>query len=100
MPTLTLNPGDNGHSAVLAVTNLDGSPAAGVSIVYSSDNSACTVDASSGALTPVAGASPGDVVVNITGTGTRDGFTHSDTGQVTVTTVAVGGDFAASLSFT
>jgi hypothetical protein len=90
--TLSIAVGDNTHSAVLTTANSDGSPASGITIGYTSDTPAvCAVDATSGALTPVAAGT-----ATITGTGTRGAFTHSDTGVVTVTDVN-DGDFAVSL---
>ena len=82
------------HTALLAVSNLDNTPASGVSITYSSDNPAvATVDPSTGALTLVAVGT-----ANISGTGTRGAFTHSDTGLLTVVADANTGDFTATLT--
>lgn len=91
--SLTIATGDNGHVASLAVTNVDGSPAQNVAISFASDApNFCTVDPTSGALTPVAAG-----VANITGTGTRLAFTHEDTGAVTVTQDPNTGDFTVAL---
>ena len=86
--------GDGGtHLAVLNVSNLDGTPAAGVAVSYASDNpSVCAVDSSTGALTLVAVG-----VANITGSGTRGAFSHSDTGTVTI---AQSDDFTGVLTLT
>ena len=83
----------NKHSATLACLNLDGTPATGVAISYSSDSPAvATVDPASGALTLV-----GVGAANITGTGTRGVFSHSDTGVLTVVADVNAGDFTAAL---
>jgi hypothetical protein len=81
MSTLDVKLGDTSeHKAVYAVSNLDGTPAEGVTIGYASDNpTVCAVDPTSGALTLVAVGS-----CTITGTGTRGAFTHSDSGTVTI----------------
>jgi hypothetical protein len=94
MSLLNVKLGDTGtHTAVYAVSNLDGTPAEGVAIAYASDNdAACTVDAASGALTLVAAG-----VATITGTGTRGAFTHSDSGTVTI---AQSDDFTGTLTLT
>ena len=96
MSTLTITIGDTtSHSAVLAVTNLDGSPATGATIVYSSDNpTIISVDPNTGLLGSPASAG----VANITGTATRGAFAHSDTGAVTVTANANTGDFTVALA--
>jgi hypothetical protein len=91
--SLTIATGDNGHTASLAVTNADGSPAQNVTITFASDApSICDVDPTSGALTPTAAG-----VANITGTGTRLAFTHDDAGPVTVTQDPNTGDFTVTL---
>jgi uncharacterized protein YjdB len=94
MATLDVKLGDTGtHTAVYAVTNLDGTPAEGVTIGYASDNpTVCAVDPTSGALTLVAVGT-----ANITGTGTRGAFTHSDSGTVTI---AQSDDFTGVLTLT
>ncbi len=82
------------HTAVLTVTNLDNTPATGVSIKYSGDNDAvATVDPASGVLTLVAVGT-----ANISGTGVRGAFTHSDTGLLTVVADVNTGDFTATLA--
>jgi len=95
MSDLTVLVDDTGtHTAVLSCTNLDGTPATGVSISYSSDNPAvATIDASSGVLTLV-----GVGTANVSGTGVRNAFTHADTGLLTVVSDANTGDFTATLS--
>jgi uncharacterized protein YjdB len=80
------------HSAVLTCTNLDSTPASGVNFAYYSDNPAvCTVEVNFGRLTPVAAGT-----CNITGTGIRNGITHSDSIALTVANE----DFTAVLSIT
>jgi hypothetical protein len=93
--SLTVLVDDTGtHAAVLTVTNLDNTPATGVSIKYSGDNDAvATVDPSSGVLTLVAVGT-----ANISGTGVRGAFTHSDTGLLTVVADVNTGDFTATLA--
>jgi hypothetical protein len=92
--TIDLNTDTGGHVASLVALNLDGSPATGVTVSFSSDNpSVCDVDATSGALT--VGTTIG--TANISGTGTRSRFVHSDSGAVTVTQDAQTGDFGVSL---
>jgi hypothetical protein len=81
--SLTLSLDDTGaHSAVLTCTNTqDGSPAQNVTISYAGDNDAvATVAPDTGALRLVSVGT-----CNITGTGVRGAFTHSDTGVLTVT---------------
>ena len=94
--SLTLSLDDTGtHSAVLTCTNVqDGSIATGVAITYAGDNDAvATVAPDTGALRLVSAG-----VCNITGTGVRGAFTHSDTGVLTVTPGDPNnGDFAATL---
>jgi hypothetical protein len=93
--SLSIVVGDNTHAASLVVVNLDGTPAQGVAITFASDTpSVCGVDPASGALTPLAVGT-----ANISGTGTRSTFVHSDTGVVTVTANDQG-DFAATLALT
>jgi hypothetical protein len=92
--TIDLNTDTGGHVASLVALNLDGSPATGVTVSFSSDNpSVCDVNATSGALT--VGTTIG--TANISGTGTRSKFVHSDSGAVTVTQDAQTGDFGVSL---
>ncbi len=93
MSTLTIVLGDNSHTAVLNCLNLDSSPATGVSITYASGNDGiCTVNSTTGALSPVA-----EGAVNITGTGQRGSFIHSASGTVFVVANADSGDFTATL---
>ena len=90
--TLTVPVGATGHSATLSVTNLDGSPATNASVTYtSSDTGVCTVDVSTGAL-----GFPGHGTATITGSASRDSFTHSDTAVITVTDPN-SGDFTVSM---
>lgn len=91
---LTVVVDDTGvHTATYTVLNLDGSPATGVTIGYSSDTTAvATVDPSSGVLKLV-----GIGAANITGNGTRGAFLHSDTGVLTVVADANTGDFTGTL---
>jgi uncharacterized protein YjdB len=92
---LSITLGDGlGHAATLACLNLDGTTATGVTVTYSSDTPAvCTVDPNTGVLGPLTAGGP----VTITGTGVRGGFTHSDTGIVTVIANDSTGDFTAAL---
>jgi len=81
--SLTLSLDDTGaHSAVLTCVNTqDESPAQNVTITYAGDNDAvATVAPDTGLLRLVAVGT-----CNITGTGVRGAFTHSDTGVLTVT---------------
>lgn len=92
--TVVIGSAPGTYSAHLACANLDGSAATGVAVVYSSDNTAvATVDPSSGALTLVAAGT-----VNLTGTGTRGAFAHSDSSALTVTQDANTGDFTVALA--
>ncbi len=94
--SLTLSLDDTGtHSAVLACVNTqDGSTATGVTITYAGDNDVvATVAPDTGALRLV-----GVGTVNITGSGTRGAFSHSDSGVLTVTPGdANKGEFSVSL---
>jgi hypothetical protein len=94
--SLTLSLDDTGtHSAVLTCVNTqDGSPATGVTITYAGDNDAvATIAPDSGALRLV-----GVGTVNLTGSGVRGAFSHSDTGVLTVTAGDPNkGDFSATL---
>ena len=94
--SLTLSLDDTGaHSAVLTCVNTqDGSTATGVTITYAGDNDAvATIAPDSGALRLV-----GVGTVNLTGSGVRGAFSHSDTGVLTVTAGDPNkGDFSATL---
>jgi hypothetical protein len=92
--TIDLNTDTGGHVASLVALNLDDSPATGVTVSFSSDNpQSCDVDSATGALT--VGTAVG--VANITGTGSRGKFSHSDSGAVTVTQDVNSGDFGVTL---
>jgi hypothetical protein len=92
--TIDLNTDTGGHVASLVALNLDGSPATGVTVSFSSDNpQSCDVDSATGALT--VGTVVG--VANITGTGSRGKFSHSDSGAVTVTQDVNSGEFGVTL---
>jgi hypothetical protein len=92
--------GGDMHTAVLTCLNLDGTPADNVTITYaSSDTSVALVDPNTGAITAVTVGT-----CNVTGSGTRNGFTHEDSGTLTVEAAGGGtgnsGDFTASLALT
>jgi hypothetical protein len=94
---IDLNTDTGGHVASLVALNPDESPATGVTVSFSSDNpQSCDVDSATGALT--VGTVVG--VANITGTGSRGKFSHSDSGAVTVTQDAATGDFGVTLGLT
>lgn len=90
--TIVLGDGKS-HVATATTLNLDGSVATDVKVNWTGDNdSVCTIDPASGALTPVA-----DGIMTLTGTGVRGQFTHSDSATITVTSSATGEDFTITV---